>query len=266
MKKKIIIFVALLLVVGGLTGCSLPGKKKPKEESNTVTPAAPVILSESNLEEIGHLSEVVFEEDKEALKVADFSEEKKGELARGLVKGKGWDEVTGKELTKLYQDHFGKDQTIEFQDIKCFMDHHNEEEQTLYYYDKEQDKYVYNEKHPGHGGGGVEHIGSLKTFDSLEIDGTIYKYNMKILFYGKSWCYDTGGCEYGSGYKTYKDATEEKNALLNINDSKYMVDYYGPPSLEKEKLMNDYKNQLDTYQFVFEKIEGKLIFKEYKKI
>jgi hypothetical protein len=152
MKKKIIIFVALLLVVGGLTGCSLPGKKKPKDDSKTVTPAAPVILSESDLEEIGHLSEVIFEEDKEALKTAEFSEEKKGELARLLVKGKSWDEVTGTELTKLYQDHFGKDQTIEFQDIKCFMDHQNEEEQILYYYDKEQDKYVYNNKHPGHGG------------------------------------------------------------------------------------------------------------------
>ena len=46
----------------------------------------------------------------------------------------------------------------------------NEEEQILYYYDKEQDKYVYNDKHPGHGGGGVERIGFYLDYDNLEID------------------------------------------------------------------------------------------------
>ena len=262
MKKILYLLMTILLVVG-LTGCSLLNRdKKPTEPTATTQPET-IAMTEADLKDLENLSKIAFVEEKESLTPADYTEEQKSEIARRLVSN--YSETTGKEMEKNFQKYFGEGLTVEFQDIKCFMDHHNEEEQTLYYFDKEQDKYVYNDKHPGHGGGGVDFIGTEMVFDSIEIKGNNYIYNMKILFYGPGMCYDTGGCRYGSGYKSYSDSSNQTNALLDIDNSKYMVDFYGPPSLEKDKLMEDYKGQLDTYGFVFERVDGHFVFKEYKK-
>lgn len=263
MKKKILFVSVLLLTITVLTGCSLTKEKETKEP----TLIEEAIVTNEEAKTLDKITKIIFNVEKEELKVEDLTEEEKGEIARELTEGR-YTETSGKEMTSLFQKYFGEGQTVKFGDIKCFMDHQNENEQTLYYFDKEKDKYVYNESHPGHGGGGVAFIGNKMTFDSLGIVGNEYHYNVKVLYYGEGMCHDIGPCDYGKAYKTYKDAKNGTNPVADIDgntkytSTDYMTDL---PIVDLDSLIDDYRDKLDTYEFVFVKEKGNLIFKEYHK-
>ncbi|MBP5679031.1 MAG: hypothetical protein J6X28_04310 [Bacilli bacterium] len=262
MKKKIFYIVLLGIITLSMTGCLGGGTTPPAEK------LFKTVITANQLDTMEEITGLAFVEEKEELAVSDFTEEKKSEIARFLIKDKALEEVSGSSMTQEFQKYFGEDQTIEFTDVKCNMEHDSEEEQTIYIFDKEKDKYVYNEKHPGHGGGGTNFIGSKIKFESLEVEGNTYQYKVKILFYGNALCYDIGGCEYGKGYKSYKDAKNETNPLLTIDENeKYLVTDWdsGFQHSDLEKVMDDYFDQLDTYQFIFYKNGDNLVFKEYKK-
>ena len=272
MKKSIkllIIIIGLVLI----TGCAkipifdapptpTPSDKPDKEVEITIT------HDEVELMEI--ISNIVFDVEKENQDVASLTDEKKSEIARQLinkfVEGKGYTDVTGTEMLNEFKKYFGTNQTINFTDIKCFVQHNNSDEQILMYFDKALDKYVENNKHPGHGGGGVKFIGSEFDFDNVKVEGNKYIYNVKVLYYGDALCHDVGPCDYGKGYKSYTDAKNGRNSLIDIDNSKeYWITYSDFPSLELDKLMKDYRDRLDTYSFIFEKENNNLVFKEYKK-
>ena len=260
MRRKVLFVLVVLLSVLCLTGCNF---KKEKVDEPTLVEQ--VVITSEEYETLGKISNLVFNVEKEELKVSDLTEEEKSEIARDLTEGR-YTEISGKEMTKKFQQYFGEDQTVKYTDMNCFMKHNKEEEQVLYYFDQEKDKYVYNEQHPGHGGGGVAFIGNEMTFDQLGIVDKEYHYSVKVLFYGEAMCHDIGPCDYGKAYKSYTDAKNGTNPLTEIdNNTKYTTTDYmsGLPEVHLDKVIEDYKEELNTYEFVFVKEKGNLIFKEY---
>ena len=253
MKKKILLLITLLLTIT-LTGCK---KEEPKEI---------IKLTAKDNETMEIVSQLIYDGEKESFKVDDLTNEKKEIIARNLVEGNLL-ETTGEEMQEKFNEYFGTDQTIEFHDIPCFMTHNNEEEQILYKFNKGTDKYEYNDKHPGHGGGGTASKNTMMQYYSLLIDGNTVYYDTKVLYYGPTVCYDIGGCEYGKLYKTYKDYKNETNSILDISNSKYTTkDENDFPKTDLDAVLSDYMTEGTSIRFTFVKENNKLTFKEYELI
>lgn len=260
MKKKLLL--PLFLSVLTLTGCSLIPTKQVAE----VKEKTPIEITSEEMNALQKVSNLVFTLDKESLKTSDLPEEKKAEIARQLQDN--YMQVTGTEMTKEFRKYFGEDQTVTFKNIDCGMDHGNEEENVLYIFDTTQDKYVYNDKHPGHGGGFKNNVNHLMEFEKVSIKDNEYHYYVKVLFYGKFGCPDAGACTYGKAYKNYNDAKNETNAIVEIdNNDKYVTMDYNTemPVTHMDKVMEDVKSKLDTYEFIFIKENGNLVFQSYQK-
>ena len=279
-KKKdngglVVIIVLLLLICLGLGGFifvnkdKLFGTNEPKEEENNKpVKEEKLTVTDEQKENMMNVVKAVFEVEKEKLEVKDITDERKINIAMeltGLKYNSDRITVTGTQMSEIFRNNFGKDQTLTFVPIKCNEDHGSEEANNMLIFDKAQDKYVFNDKHPGHGGGG-SYYGAQLGFDNMETTKDTVKYNVKVLFYGKAVSFDTGGMRYGNGYKTYKDSKEGKNQIVQIDDnSKYTVQQDGPPYTDIDAVFSDYKDQLDTYTFTFVKEDDNLIFKSYSK-
>lgn len=258
MKKKLLIITLLTLLL--FTGCF--GKK----EKEVIVEAEPMKITSEDMDTMEKVSGLAFIIDKDTLEVGDYTEEEKAEIARNTAE-KGFLSSTGTEMREAFQKYFGKNQTVTFNNIDCFMKHQTPEEQVLFVFDEAQDKYDYSEKHPGHGGGGNAHYEAKLGFDSVEAKEDRVIYNVRIMFYGQVLCHDIGPCEYGKVYKTYDDAKNDTNALVDIANSKYTT---GDPETELpitdlDSLFKDYKNEFNTYSFVFIKEDDHLVFSNYKK-
>ena len=258
MRKKLLFGLVLLIALVS-TGCSL------KKDEKRPTLVEKVTVTEQDMETFKKVSEAIFNVEKEELKIKDLTPEENGKIA---VEFYGYfTDTSGTEMTKNFRKYFGEDLKVEYGDIMCPWDHGSKEENIMLYFDKEKDRYVYNDKHPGHGGGGVEFIGNELAFDSLDIVADEYHYKVKALFYGQAMCHDVGPCDYGKAYKNYSDAKNETNSLTEIdNNSKYVEkDYNDFPITHLDKVIEDYKDKLDTYEFIFVREKNNLVFKEYKK-
>lgn len=261
MRNKLLFITVLLLSVTLITGCSLT-KNEPKEakEKN-------VVITNEDMKIFTTAAEAVFKVEKEKLTMNDLTAKEKGSIATSLPEINMY-ESSGPQMIETFQKYFGKDQKVEFGDIKCGDDHGSEEANIMLIYDKEKEKYVYNDKHPGHGGGGIKFVGHELTFDSVVVKGDTVEFKEKVLFYYPGLCHDIGPCEYGKAYKTYTDAKNETNPLTDIdNNDKYTkTDYLTDMKMaEIDKVVEDYRNDLVTYTFTFVKEDGHYIFKEYHK-
>ena len=271
MKKMVIKLLFAVVLIGavcvgyyvGRYGDDSP-KNNNNNNNNNTTEKEKLTITAENKEVFEKISKVVFGGKKENLKVEDITESRKASIARALT-NYHYTEKTGTEMTEGFRKYFGKNQTVTYDDIPCGMNHGNAEENILLIFDKEKDMYVYNDKHPGHGGGGNTYYGFEMKFDSVDSTDKEYIYNAKIFFYGPAYGSDTGEQWYGSGYKTYNDAINEKNALLKIDDNNDYLINDGPPRLNVDKVFNDFQDQLDTYSFYFEKEDENVIFKKYQK-
>ena len=255
MKKKLLIIMTLLLAIT-ITGCT---KTTKGEEEPTIK------FTLEDTEAMEKVSKYIVFGEKESLKVEELTEEEKETIARAIIE-KATLETTGTEMRTNFQKYFGKDQTVIFHNIPCFEQHQTEEEQILFVFNQETDKYEYSPNHPGHGGGGNAKIKYLVANDGITIDGNTINYDAKVLFYGPSFCYDVGGCKQGKLYKTYSDAKNETNSILDIDNSEYTSDgEYGIPQADLDAVLEDYKKEGSTYRFTFIKENDNVIFKEYKK-
>lgn len=279
--KKFFIGIGILglLAVIGLgigigTGYVSLGKNKCVDENKTdkIEKTEPTI-SYQDLRIMESISEYVFEVDKDNLKVSDITGEQKihlvttiGWLLEGKEGGSAPNLFTGEELTNIFHKYFGKNEKLEFVDIKCKMNHNSEEENVIYRYDEGQGKYVYNDLHPGHGGGGNAYQ-SYMDLEKIEITNNGYQYQTKVVFYDGGSTGDTGRYLFDNAYKTYQDATAHQNAVSSIKgNTKYVTEnYMGETVFQEEKLFQDIRNQLNTYTFEFEKEGDHLIFKGYSK-
>lgn len=259
MKKRLIGIFILLGIVGLCGGCF---DKVEDKSNNSNTKKEKVIIDYKDIKTLENLVNIAFINEKEKLKVEDYTDEQKIDIANRLV-GKTYQDTTGTELINEFKKHFGSDQ-LKFIDIKCNIDHGSDEENIMYKYDSNQDKYIYNDNHPGHGGSGAT-IGSLFSFDSIEKTKDGYKMNTGVLFYDGDG-FDTGPFGYGNAYKSYNDAKDKKNALVKIEgNEKYQVYNDEIPTYDMDKVLDDYKEQLDIYTFTFDVIDGNIVFKKYSK-
>ena len=83
-------------------------------------------------------------------------------------------------MNEEFKKYFGNNQSLKFVDIKCDNDHGSEEANIMMKYDANQDKYVYNDNHPGHGGYG-DFIGKKMVLDSIEKTEKGYNLVAKVL-------------------------------------------------------------------------------------
>lgn len=259
MRKKLLFGLVLLIALVS-TGCSL------KKDEKRPTLVEKVTVTEQDMETFKKVSEAIFNVEKEELKIKDLTPEENGKIAVGFY---GYfTDTSGTEMTNNYRKYFGEDLKVEYEDIMCFIDHGSKEENVMLYFDKEKDRYVYNDKHPGHGGGGEEFIGSKMAFDSVDIISNEYHYKAKVLFYGTAVCHDIGPCDYGKAYKSYSDAKNGTNSLVEIDNNDKYVDNDPMaqfPTVDIEQVVEDYKDKLDVYEFIFVREKNNLVFKEYKK-
>ena len=270
-KKKsnagLVILIAILMIICLIGGYFISEKKllnliqETKEETTEKKKEnISKIISNEELELMNKVSDVVFQVEKEALETKDLTDEQKIEIAGNLTSG--YTSSTGTEMNEAFKKYFGNNQSLKFVDIKCDNDHGSEEANIMMKYDANQDKYVYNDNHPGHGGYG-DFIGKKMVLDSIEKTEKGYNLVAKVLFY-EGTIHDTGPTDYKSAYKSYVDAKEQKNELVKIygNDN-YKISWYEVPTYDIDKVLEDYKNQLDTYTFIFVKEDGRLIFNSY---
>ena len=239
-------------------------KKEKKKETKEVVKE----ITYEEMDTMEKISESVFIVEKESLKTSDLTDEQKLSVTQKILGKKynsGYTETTGTEMTNIFKKYFGKDQTLKFIGIKCGSDHGSEEENQMLIFDEAQDKYIWNPKHPGHGGGGYFY-GYKMGFDSVKEENGVYKYNVKILFYGKGHSGDTGGTSYGNGYKSYKDCIDGKNMIVQIDNNPTYTTYMdGLPIVDIDTLYKDNRDKLDTYTFNFVKEGDNLVFKDYEK-
>lgn len=269
MGKKIIVGILVTILVAGMIGggvflgYKLGSKQdetpKPKEEKEEVIENA----TDAEKAEMEKIAKLVFVESKKSLKAEDLTADQKISIVVQLTDG-GY-EAPGEELRNTFKKYFGSSIKLEFPDIRCGMEHESEEQNAMYIFDKGKDKYVYNEKHPGHGGGIVDSYGSYLEGKKATFINKKYTLEAPVIIYGGVSCDDVMGCQNGAAYKTYEDAVNKTNALVILtNNEKYFTGPVDePPIFEEVKLYNDYKEQLNTVKFEFEKDEDNLIFKSY---
>ena len=270
-KKKItgiiIGIIAFICVAVLMVLCFFVGMKIGTKQQNTQEPTKTEKenITDEDKAKMEKVAKIVFSYEDEKITSEEFTSEEKINMT--LAKKKKNIEATGTELKETFKEYFGTKLKLEFPNIKCFIEHETEEQNIRYRFDKTLDKYVYNDNHPGHGGGNSKPYGSYLEGTKANISNGKYILTAPVIFYGGKICYDVSGCEYEAAYKSYEDAKNKSNSLVSIKGNKtYWVSNGDEfPIFEEEKLYNDYKDKLDTYSFVFEKENGNLVFKEYKK-
>ena len=259
----IIIFIVMLGVVcvGFFLGYKYGTKRnETPEPNNVVTAKAATDIEKQEMEKIAKL---VFVESKKNLKAEDLTADQKINIALQLTDG-GY-EASGEDLRNNFKKYFGSDIKLEFPNIKCGMEHESEDQNYMYIFDKEKDKYVYNEKHPGHGGGTANSYSSYLEGKTATVTSNKYVLEAPVIIYGGVYCDDVSGCHYEAAYKTYDDAKNKTNALVDLtkNETYWTGPENEPQKFEEKKLYDDYKDKLNSVKFVFEKDGDNLIFKSY---
>lgn len=257
------ICIAALAVLCFFIGMKVASNKQENQKPATIEKET---ITEEEQEKMEKVAKIVFSYEDESVTAEDLTAEEKINMTLALNEKNI--EATGTELKETFKEYFGSKIKLEFPNIKCFMEHETEEQNIRYRFNKSLDKYVYNDNHPGHGGGNSKPYGSYLETKKVNVKSGKYSLTAPVIFYGGKVCYDVGGCKYEAAYKSYDDAKNKSNPLVSLEfDNKTYWTSNGDefPIFEEEKLYNDYKDKLDTYTFVFEKEDGNLIFKSYKK-
>ena len=191
------------------------------------------------------------------------------------------DKVTGQRLKDAAKKYFGDDVIVLLEDIKCSaydsLHKQNPEEGMMVKYDSQSDTYIYNDNHPGHGGGSMKSVYSHLYLDNIEKEDNKYLFKIKA-YYTEEW---RNGDTYGPKtkddniYLTYDNAGERTNAFItnvsntypDICTSEYMDEINANVyECDYDKLYEKIKKNLKTsYTFIFTRdSNNNLIFEEYK--
>ena len=257
MKKKshkglIIFIILLILIILGLVGyicydkffTKEPEVKEEKKEEKTT--------SELSFSEIAEVSELVQELSNnfgEYYPIKNVDEiDNEDLLSFALFKIGFKEEIKKSEVEDVIKKYFGN-VNLKHEDIECAMEHENNKE--LYFY--KDDKYVQNEKHGGHGGSGG--ISAASFYVSGEVDKNIVTANYKILY--SNFCGDT--CMLNKYYRTYNDSLNDKNPVLEGDDSS------DDPGVNlTESLYKSVEEKVPVTTFTFEKTDDGYILKSVK--
>ncbi len=274
---KVLVIILSLIVVGLITFICLDklvfskSNKEDKKEEVQEKEIEDKEITVVEISEMKHLSEVIFK-DVDELEFEDLKNQEKLNMAIELV-GKPIDEVKGQELIDAVHKYFGEDATLELEDIDCFEDHGGDGDE-LYLYSESKDRFVYNDKHPGHGGGGF--TGLMTFFDSVKYNDDEYHFIIGM-YYSNTACDDICPPHFktnGKIYKTYEDFKAGGNYILDAAKDKslYMYgseydDYYGNEYIyDWEKIYEKVRDDVKKYDFTFKKVNGSFVFVNYKAI
>lgn len=287
MKKKkniggIILIIILALIVIALIGYILVDRDIIKLKQNKKEPVEEVIekVTKEEEQEMFKTAELVYN-DTEKLDALDIDNQDKLNIALKLSGKNSFEEVKGKELINTYHKYFGKDSTIELENIICpgasvvsSTDLHAGDKKYLLLYNSEDDSFHYNPNHLGHGGGmGTKSYLSYKYVLDSKIEKKVYKLNIKV-YYMQNPC-PTDTCinllSDAKIYKNLEDTTNqdsfvidasinEKYCSINQSFSSSGSNYY---DCDYDAIYEGLKEELNTYTFEFKKEKENLVFTKY---
>ncbi len=271
-KKKsnvgfIVIIIILFLIICGLVGYILYNHVKDDIKDQKGKTVETEVKKEEKVDseyqdDLAELSKKIFQSDKENLSIDEFDEQ---ELIYVLsnISGKSITEITGTELKKVAKENFGIDD-LKLVDIRCGMNHRARETNVMLIFNPESDKYEYNDKHPGHGGGSSG-IGYIFNNGKATVEGDVHKYEADIYFY-KSCTGDTcGPTEHMDVYLTSKDLIEGINKVMDATGNekcckKLEVGY----DCNFEEIYNVIKDKVHSIVFYYKIVDNKPVFERYE--
>ena len=175
-----------------------------------------------------------------------------------LLSGKSFEKVTGNELKQIAKKYFALS-SFEFVNVSCdsgYSDH----DTTMYIYNPQTDKYEYNKNHPGHGGKSDGIFYQLED-ESTFVENDFVVYSAKIYFVYNGCISDTcGPTGIHEIYRSYEDASQRANMVLNAFDSNFCVDYY----CDDKKIYTDIKEKLKTVKFYYKNVDDNYLFEYYE--
>lgn len=186
----------------------------------------------------------------------DLTNTEKVDLAYNLVSNKEYIYDNGiniRQIDSKFQDIFKDTITFDKDNIICSCD------EVLFIYNNEEDKYIYNEKHLGHGTSPKEDNYYSKIID-VKSNEKKYIVTMVNLWYMPSTYYDEY-VEYA--YGSYSDALNNTNPLFQLNEGNGT---YMNTIKELEDNYDKYKDHMKKYIYTLEKEEDNylLISFQYK--
>lgn len=264
----IILVLVLFGVIIYLKFYSNVDNGKDGDNKNTNTVKVETNISDDDLNLMKKVSEAIFVDSSDKISVSEMDDLLKLDFV-SKVTGKNLMDISGTEIKDTYKKYTGND--VELVGLPCGMEHKNGDSNLYLIYNSNTDKYEYNPDHPGHGGAGNK-VRSHLNYSSSERKDNNYKYVMSLYF-------DDSGFSGGVGaptitraniFKTYNDALNNKNSILNAldnnelctsnYDSTYDMDIVECNDTEIYKAV---KNKIGTCTFEFELVDNNLVFKKY---
>ena len=265
MKKVLTILIFMIVVgigVGGVFFIWNQKEEKPSGGNEQVDFAITVDSDEMAI--INKVIDVVFTGAKDDLEISDLTDQEKIGITLALMNA-NYEETTGTEIKEAFHKYFGANQDLELVDIICTIEsaiHPTAESAILYKYDKESDKYVFNQDHPGHGVYNDYYTYYMNTDGITKTTNGTIVYDAKLLIDRHWYSADATEPSGSAVYKTYQDAKDKTNALDEFSDTG-KSDPVSPQLLKR--LFIEKRDELTTYSFKFKESNGNLIFVSYEK-
>lgn len=261
----IVLIVILLLVICGLVGYILYDKASDDIKSQNgkkIETEKEEKDASKYQDELASLSENIFQYDKENLNLDEFDDQD-FIYVLASISGKSITEVTGTELKQIAKDNFGIDD-LKLVDIRCGMNHPSDETNIMLIFNTENDKYEYNENHPGHGGGGS---GASVYFadGKVSVDGDYYKYSSNIYFYRTCNGDTCGPIENLNVYAIYNDLEQDTNKIMDATSNEnycQQVDF--GYECNYDKIYDAIKDRLHSVTFYYKLVNNKPVFDRYE--
>lgn len=264
--KKVLTILIFMVVVGIGVGAVFffwnNHNEKPSGKNEQVDLAITVNADEMAI--INKVTDAVFIGEKDNLKISDLTDQQKIGLTLSLM-NVNYEETTGTEIKEAFHKYFGADQDLKLVDIICTVEsaiHPTPESAVIYKYDKESDKYVFNQDHPGHGAYSDYYTYYMNTDGVTKTTSGTIIYEVKLLIDRHWYSADVTEPSGSAVYKTYQDAKDRKNPLEEFSDTG-KGDPVSPQMLKK--LFIEKRDELTTYSFKFKESNGNLIFVSYEK-
>lgn len=209
-------------------------------------------ISESEIQSILD-NELTILDNKE--KISDITNQEKLWYSYVLmVNDIGYNEIFSAEILKEYFDKSSLSYLgLVIESFSCYgeADH-----PYLFIYNEETNEYTPNTNHGGHG---ATLIGKVYS-KIIDIDDDNHKYTVTV----KSlWTKSSEGYVVLNVYGSLNDAKEETNSLGSINIEKNSSIIQGKEFIDSN--YSSIEDKLDTYLYVFEKVDGKIKLVEYEK-
>lgn len=160
--------------------------------------------------------------------------------------------IDTKLFDEYYKNAFNTSIYWNKEDIDCTCD------KKLFLYDKEKEKYVYNEQHLGHG------VFSINPYYKKVLE-VLKKNETYVIKMSYIWGYFDGLSTTNTGYPTHNDVLNNTNKLFEIDipeEDVNDINYYALKEIENN--YDNYKDKLHTYVYTFEKVDNNYLLSSFR--